>query len=290
MKGRGENIGYNAQVLTMSSSDKNMKELLKEYFESRKIEYYAVLPYDVCKETSPNIMSRESFVPKSVIIYLLPYYTGECVNISRYSASLDYHIALRETADGLIKTIKETAPDSSAKGYGDHSPINEVNAALISGLGIIGDNGLLINEKYGSYIFIGDIVTDIEPDILGAAKPVKPDGCKHCGACKRACPTGILRGEGKDCLSAITQRKGELSIEEAELMRKYNTVWGCDICQSSCPYNKDPRKTAIEFFYRDRISELTLDLLDGMSKAEFEKRAFAWRGRKTVERNLNICI
>ncbi len=266
-----------------------MKELLKEYFEARKIEYYAVLPYDACEETSPNIMSRESFVPKSVIIYLLPYYTGECVNISRYSASLDYHIALRETAEGLIKKIREKAPCHSAKGYGDHSPINEVHAALISGLGIIGDNGLLINEKYGSYIFIGDIVTDIEPCILEGVRPVNPTGCKHCGACRIACPTGILRGEETDCLSAITQRKGELNEEEVGLMRKYNTVWGCDICQSVCPYNKNPEKTPIEFFYRDRITELTSDLLGSMSKAEFERRAFAWRGRKTVERNLNIC-
>ena len=265
-----------------------MKEILQEYFASVGVEYYAVLSYSDCRQINPNIMERENFVPRSVIVYLLPYYSGETVNISRYSASLDYHIALRECADGLILALKEKNPAASAKGYGDHSPIDEVGAALISGLGIVGDNGLIINEKYGSYVFIGDLVTDIPPEELGALTPREVGHCLHCGACKRACPTGILRGEGSDCLSAITQRKGELTAEEQGLMRTCNTAWGCDLCQSSCPYNRTPRLTPIEFFYRDRISTLTRDLLDSMDKPTFMRRAFAWRGRKTVERNLDI--
>ena len=265
-----------------------MRNLIKSYFESKNIEYYAVLPYSVCREINPDIMSREDFKPKSVIVYLLPYYTGETVNLSRYAASLDYHLALRECADGLISTIKEANPTANAKGYGDHSPISEVSAALVAGLGAIGDNGLILNEKYGSYVFIGDIVTDIEPDILGAISPRDVMTCHHCGACRRSCPTGILRGEGEDCLSAITQRKGELTDSEVDLMRKYNTVWGCDLCQSACPYNREPKITPIEFFHRERITELTRDILDGMDKAAFTRRAFAWRGRKTVERNLDL--
>lgn len=265
-----------------------MKDLIKNHFDSKKIEYYAVLPYSACRQINPAIMEREDFTPRSVIVYLLPYYTGETVNISRYAASLDYHLALREVADGLISLIRSAVPSANAKGYGDHSPIDEVGAALISGLGMIGDNGLIINEKYGSYVFIGDIITDIDPELLGAVAPKEVLHCQRCGACRRACPTGILRGEGTDCLSAITQRKGELSEAEADLMRKYHTAWGCDLCQSSCPYNREPLITPIEFFHRERITELRRDLLDAMDKAEFQRRAFAWRGRKTVERNLDI--
>ena len=265
-----------------------MKELLKSYFASVGVEYYAVLPYAECKEINANIMEREDFVPRSVIVYLLPYYTGETVNISRYAASLDYHLALRECADGLIALLSEASPDVHAKGYGDHSPIDEVGAALISGLGVVGDNGLIINETYGSYVFIGDVITDIDPEKLGAVSAGEVRTCIHCGACRRACPTRILSAEGTDCLSAITQRKGELTEEEAELMRKHNTVWGCDLCQSSCPYNRSPKITPIAFFHRERITELTRDILDAMDKNTFMKRAFAWRGRRTVERNLEI--
>ncbi len=265
-----------------------MRELIDSYFKSMKIEYYSAISYSECREINPQIIARENFVPRSVILFVLPYYTGETVNISRYAASEDYHIAIREITDGLITAIKGKMPSSSAKGYGDHSPINEVGAALATGLGIIGDNGLLINEKYGSYVFIGDIVTDIDPELIGAVRPMQINECLHCGACKHACPTGILRSAGNDCLSAITQRKGELMQKEADLMIKYNTAWGCDICQSVCPYNKEPKLTPIEFFYRDRIECLTTDILDAMDKTSFDRRAFAWRGRRTVERNLKI--
>jgi epoxyqueuosine reductase len=233
-------------------------------------------------------MGREDFTPRSVIVFLLPYYAGETVNISRYSSSLDYHIAIRDIGEQIIHVLREAYPECHARGYGDHSPIDEVNAALISGLGMIGDNGLLINDKYGSYIFIGDVVTDVPPHLLGAISPMPVKRCKGCGACRRACPTGILRGESDECLSAITQRKGELRDDEIALMRKYNTAWGCDLCQSICPYNSNPIITPIPFFKQERIPHLTREILDDMDKAEFSRRAFAWRGRRTVERNLDI--
>ena len=269
---------------------KAMNNILKDYFGSKNIEYFAVLPYSACREINPGIMEREGFSPESVIVYLLPYYTGDTVNVSRYAASLDYHLALRECADGLISALSTVAPDAHFKGYGDHSPISEVSAVLVAGLGAIGDNGLILNEKYGSYVFIGDVVTDIPPESLGAIAPREVKSCLHCGACRRACPTGILRGEGEDCLSAITQRKGELTDTEIALMRKHNTAWGCDLCQSVCPYNREPIMTPIEFFHRERIGELTRERLDAMDKAEFTRRAFAWRGRRTVERNLDILL
>ena len=68
---------------------------LKKYFSSKNIEYFSVISYNNCREINKNIADRENFVPKSVIIYLLPYYTGETVNTSRYAASYDYHIAIR---------------------------------------------------------------------------------------------------------------------------------------------------------------------------------------------------
>lgn len=267
---------------------KIMSDILKEYFASSKIEYYAALSYGDCIVSSERIIAREDFKPKSVIIYLLPYYAGECENLSVYAASYDYHIILKEIGEGLIRALAEKYPNAKMKSYGDHSPIDERAAALSSGLGIAGDNGLLINEKYGSYIFIGDVITDIPPEELSAIKPREIRRCDGCGACRSACPTGALRGESYDCLSAITQKKGELSPSEVELMKKHNTVWGCDICQSVCPYNAHPVPTPIEFFYRDRIPHLTREILDGLTNDEFERRAFAWRKRKTVERNLEL--
>ena len=139
----------------------DVKDKLKDFFENENIEYYSVLRYSDCIESSPAIMSREDFIPRSVIIFLVPYYTGETVNISRYAASLDYHIIIRTLTDSLIYQLKSDFPDNHFCGYGDHSPIDERHAAAISGLGIKGDSTLLINEKYGSWVFIGEIVTDL---------------------------------------------------------------------------------------------------------------------------------
>jgi len=260
--------------------------LLSDFFSEREIEFFSVLSYSDCRESDPRILARTDLVPRSAIIYLLPYYAGECINLSRYAASLDYHIVIKDINDSLRTFLSEHFPGSNSVGYGDHSPIDERHAALVCGLGIQGDNGLLINEKYGSYVFIADVLTDISPEKLGAITPKEMGHCPSCGACRRACPTGILRYEGTDCLSAITQKKGELSDLEISLMREYETVWGCDICQSSCPYNATPRITPIKFFHKDRIPHLTIDGLNSMSNEEFSQRAFAWRGRKTVERNL----
>ena len=265
-----------------------MKNKLREYFSSVNIEYFSVLSYGDCIETSKRIMERESFEPKSVIIYLLPYYAGKTDNLSVYAASLDYHLAIKEINLGLESVLREQFLEAGIKGYGDHSPIDERHAALIGGLGIQGENGLLINEKYGSFIFVGDVITDIPPELLGTESPKQYKKCEGCGACKRACPTGILRGEGSDCLSAITQRKGELTDEEKALMIKHNTLWGCDLCQTSCPHNRSPKLTPVRFFYKERIPRLTKEILNAMSDEDFEKRAFAWRKRKTIERNLDI--
>lgn len=266
--------------------------MLNEIFENDGIEYFSVVDYNECKSINPRLEAKMSFVPKSVIVFLLPYYSGECENISRYAASLDYHIIIGEITSRIIEKLKKTYPVSSFVGFGDHSPIDERDCALKGRLGFIGDNGLIINEKYGSYVFLGDIICDIPKEELLAGFQLTEKAiareCCHCGECRKACPTGILRGEGSDCLSAITQRKGTLNSEEIDLMRKYNTVWGCDICQSNCPYNKNPRKTPIEIFYRDRIQRLDMSLLNAMSDDEFKRRAFAWRGREVVERNIKL--
>lgn len=259
---------------------------LDRLFGSLSIDAYGALSIADVDIINEKLLLREDFKPKSILVFLVPYYAGETVNLSRYAAARDYHIAIREITERLIAGIKEKYPEAHAKGYGDHSPIAERAAALRAGLGILGDNGLIIHEKYGTYVFIGDVITDLPPEVLGAKPPQPIRTCEHCGRCRTACPTGILRGEGTDCLSAITQKKGTLSENEIALMRKYNTVWGCDLCQTACPHNRAPMLTPISFFREQRIPHLTAENLASLSDEAFMERAFAWRGRKTVERNV----
>ena len=106
---------------------------------------------------------------------------------------------------------------------------------------------------------------------------------------KKECPMDEL-GE---CLSAITQKKGELTKKEKDAIIKYNSAWGCDICQKICPYTENAIKngtiyTNIDYFLSDIIPDLDSNVLNLLDESTFKSRAFAWRGRTTVERNLKI--
>ena len=106
-----------------------------------------------------------------------------------------------------------------------------------------------------------------------------------------ACPCGCIGENGKpksECLSAITQKKNELSDFEIKLMLENGSIWGCDICQNVCPYTKNASYTSIEYFKNDVITLLNKDTLNGLNDDDFKLRPFAWRGRNVISRNVDI--
>lgn len=249
------------------------KEILSRLSEYN-IKHMAVMPYRRCRPIKPRLLP---FEPKSVILFLAPYYIelGGESNISLYAVSRDYHIFFR----ALYEDIEKSFPPKNVKGFADHSPIAEVEAAAAAGLGFFGDNGLLINEDCGSYVFIGEIFTDEDsPD----PPPAEIRRCGGCGECKKACP---LPGV---CLSAVTQKKGELTEEEKRIILKNGSAWGCDTCQKVCPHNKGLKETPVEFFKKDLTPRLDVKTLEAMDDDEFKKRAYSWRGRDVIMRNLRL--
>lgn len=263
-----------------------MHKIVERLFLEEKIEYFSALDYSGLKAYNTDLLERMDFTPRTAVVFLVPYFVERPVNISAYASSLDYHLYVGELTERLSQRLADNFPGYKFKGFVDHSPIDERYAALVGGLGLLGDSGMLINEKYGTYTFIADIVSDIPPSLLGQDAAGVIRECMHCGRCKSFCPTGILTGCGKDCLSAITQRKGELEPTEVEMMRKFDTVWGCDVCQQVCPYNEHAARTPIDFFYKNRIQKLTTDYLDTLNRDELRKHAFGWRGRAVIKRNL----
>ena len=263
----------------MFSGD-NMLELCKYVFRNENIEYIGVLPIESCKIINKSLYERSCPWAKSVILFLVPYYTEDRPerNISLYAVPRDYHGYMEDLTDRMVQSLQYMQPDRRFRSMADHSPIAETSAAAMAGLGIIGDNYRLINEKYGSYVFIGGIFTDMVTE----EKAKEISFCHHCGKCTEACPSR------DNCLSALTQQKGELDDKTVSLMRRHHTAWGCDICQQVCPYNVNATPTPIEFFWQDRIYELTPETLDAMSDEELKSRAFGWRKRKTIERNIKL--
>ena len=261
---------------------------LKSVFSKVNVEYFNTIKYDDCHIINVGLSNKLVFKPVSATLFLLPYYVDRVENFSVYAASRDYHLVVKEIGEIILPLLAAEFPENHFEIFGDHSPIDERLAAASAGLGVLGDNGLLINEKYGSYVFIAEIISDVSPELLGLEENKEIGYCEHCGLCRCVCPTAILAGDSGECLSAITQRKGELTASEVEIMKSCNTVWGCDACQKVCPHNKDSKVTPIALFQNDRITSLTTEEIEAMSDVEFSKRAFSWRGKKTVLRNLKL--
>lgn len=221
---------------------------------------------------------------KAVITACFPYYLGEEVyrgsNISKYAVVTDYHDVAINRLEKACEALREIYPDNRFVPFADNSPIPEVSAAIYSGLGVRGKNSLLITEKYGSFVFIGEIVTDLDLERYDFS----PKNCIGCNLCKSACPAKAISESGIDtekCLSAVTQKKGDLTHDETALMKECGCVWGCDICQDVCPMNKNVAVTDISEFLADPIPLLT-------KETQLDGRAFAWRGKKVTERNLAV--
>lgn len=270
-----------------------LQEKISELLAKEGIRAAAVLPFSECRVTNARLYEKWGMEPKSVIVFLIPYFTQEPDNFSVYAAAEDYHYFAEGLYARLSEKLAKLFPDGEFLGFADHSPIDERDAAIRAGLGVYGKNRLLLSKEYGSYQFIGEFLSTLPPEQLGRVTLSPFTLCIGCGACLAACPTGLLRGEGSECLSAITQKKGELSEEEKALMRSVGTAWGCDECQRVCPYTKQAlfAKTAyteIPFFKENLITHLDSDTITSMPDEVFARRAFAWRGRKTVLRNTQV--
>lgn len=228
--------------------------------------------------------SRLPSSPRSVIVVCFPYllsdesYKG--LNVSRYAAVPDYHDVAAKLLDEAVEKLKKAYPENEFSAFADNSPIPEVEAACRAGIGVRGMNSLFISQKYGSFVFLGEIVSDL--DIPCDDSGIK--SCLKCGKCVSACPNKAIGESGVDrslCLSDITQKKGELSEKEIKLIADSGCLWGCDICQTVCPMNRNASTTDIYEFISGAIAHID-------ESTDIEGRAFAWRGRKTIERNINI--
>ncbi len=265
-------------------------QFFRDFFEKEKIELYGILPLDECKIIRPYLLERCGVTGGSAVIFAVPYYSREAEidgrNVSLYAVPRDYHLYFQELSHRFCEAAKRELPTSKFGFFSDHSPIDEVNAAAKAGIGIIGRNHLLITEKYSSFIFLGEIVCDLE--LQGEAEEIR--FCENCGLCSDSCPVDLSVDE---CLSALTQKKGNLDRVEKEKILRHGLVWGCDRCQTACPHtkraiNEGTIYSPIDFFSEKCLPALTAKALENMTDEDFNARAYSWRGRETILRNLKL--
>lgn len=264
------------------------------------------VPLEDTKPYRPHLLKRQTIDQGTVIFTTVPYIVADDTdnpdrNVSLYAVSRDYHIFFSEASDDIISRLSSEYPDEKFVAFCDSSPFDEVNGAARAGLGSIGDHGLLITPRYGSFSFIAEIVTTASyGTVCGKSRTdVRPKDlpvCTHCGRCARACPAHIPgrnnADKSRECLSAITQKKGNLTGEEIALIQSSGCIWGCDICQRACPLNRDVLKNAPSdtplFFTQNRINHITYDTVAGMTDLEFNGRSYSWRGKDVIIRNCQI--
>lgn len=193
---------------------------------------------------------------KSVITFLKNYYPGQTaqndLNISKYAWGKDYHTVIKEDLKSLITTLQEKIGQFNGRGFVDSAPVLERSWAQRSGLGWIGKNGNLINKNSGSFFFIATLISDLQ---LVYDDPVAKDYCGSCTKCIDACPTeAISPGKvvnGSKCISYFTIELKEEIIPDEMKGKFQNWMFGCDVCQDVCPWNRfsqphtEPRFTPI---------------------------------------------
>ena len=181
---------------------------------------------------------------KSVITLLLNYYPNESQDIdspkiAKYAWGMDYHDVIKEKLKALFTYINQHIGQIDGRGFVDSAPVLERTWANKSGLGWIGKNGNLINKQAGSFFFIATLICDLE---LEPDPTFKTDHCGTCTRCIDACPTDAIidnkKIDASKCISYLTIELKDQLIPDAFEGKMDNWLFGCDVCQDVCPWNR----------------------------------------------------
>lgn len=193
------------------------------------------------KRLDPRLLVDDA---KSVVSIALNYYTDEkqtdkeAPKISKYAYGKDYHFVIKDKLKALHQFIEENIGSVSGRAFVDSAPVLDKAWAKKSGLGWIGKNSNLINNKTGSFFFLGELIVDLE---LEYDNPFNADHCGTCTRCIDACPTEAIIApyvvNGSKCISYLTiELKEEIPLSFKDKMDGW--MFGCDVCQDVCPWNR----------------------------------------------------
>jgi epoxyqueuosine reductase len=256
---------------------------------------------NIVKRVTPALLLEE---PRSIISIALAYPSkmnqrvegkrGERRGFfSRASWGQDYHHILRDKLKKLEEFILSKVPESRVKSMVDTGELSDRAVAERAGIGWSGKNCAIITPEFGSYVYLGEMITSIpfEPDT-----PME-DQCGTCTKCLEACPTGALVQGGQinaqHCISFLTQTKELIPDEFRDKIG--NRIYGCDSCQTACPVNKGKNFHFHEEMEPDpEVAKPLLKPILNLSNREFKNRfghvAGSWRGKKPIQRNAIIAL
>jgi epoxyqueuosine reductase len=238
---------------------------------------------------------------KSVITLLLNYFpeqqqSSEAPKISKYAFGNDYHEVIRSKLKLFLEQIKEQIGEVHGRGFVDSAPVLERAWAQKAGMGWIGKNGNLINKQNGSFFFIATLIVDLE---LNYDDAFIKDYCGTCTKCIDNCPTdAILPGkviDGSKCISYFTIELKDALIPGNMKGKFDNWMFGCDVCQDICPWNRFSKSTdEISFIPIPEILNLSSsdweDLTEESFKSIFKNSPLKRTKFEGIKRNLNFIL
>lgn len=214
---------------------------------------------------------------KSVITLLLNYFPEEqqrkdAPQVSKYAYGNDYHEVIRNKLKIFLQMIKENIGDVHGRGFADSAPVLEKSWAQRSGLGWIAKNGNLINKNNGSFFFIATLIVDLE---LNYDDPFVKDLCGTCTRCIDSCPTEAILDDrvidGSKCISYFTIELKDMLIPDKMKGKFANKLFGCDICQDVCPWNRFSKPTKeVAFTPMPQILNFTTNDWEDITEESFK--------------------
>ena len=181
---------------------------------------------------------------QSVITLLFNYFPTEqqqstAPKVAKYAWGTDYHFVIKDKLNELLHILREQIGDIQGRGFVDSAPVLERSWAVKSGLGWVGKNGTLLNKHSGSFFFIATLITDL---VLVPDSPFVTDHCGTCTRCIDACPTDAIVApreiDANKCISYFTIELKDALIPEEYTDKMEGWMFGCDICQDVCPWNR----------------------------------------------------
>jgi len=236
---------------------------------------------------------------RSVITFIMNYFPEQqqqphAPKISKYAYGADYHEIIRAKLNIILQQIREQIGEVEGRGFVDSAPVLERSWAARSGLGWVGKNGNMITKHSGSFFFIATLIVDLE---LEYDDPFAKDFCGTCTRCIDACPTGAIVSpaviDGSKCISYLTIELKDEIIPEGLSDKMEGWMFGCDICQDVCPWNRfsqpmqqEAFKPFPEVLY---LSKAEWEALDEQSfKTIFKNSPLKRTKWKGIQRNLSV--
>ncbi len=264
IKQKAGEIGFHKIGIVRAESLPEEEKLLGEWLAENYHGEMKWLEREPEKRANPKILFPET---KSIVAVALNYFTpneheenSSKGKVSRYAWGDDYHDVLKEKLRELLAFIKSEDASAEGKICVDTAPIMDKAWAVRAGLGWIGKHSNLITKEYGSWVFLGEILLNLELDY---ETEIIADYCGTCTACLDACPTDAIIApftvDSRKCLSYVTIELRAPDVPEEFVKDLNGWLYGCDICQDVCPWNRFEKPTE-EKRFEPRAGNVSADL------------------------------